>query len=75
MVNKGVPQGSTLVPILLSIFINDLGHGINPAKLHMYADDTVIYTGVPSLNQGIELLQDAFQSLQLSLLKLKLVLI
>lgn len=70
--NKGVTQGSILAPILFSIFVNDLGHGINPTKIHLYADDTVIYMVAPSLNQAIELLEDAFQSMQFSLLKLVL---
>lgn len=73
-VNKGVPQGSILAPILFSIFINNLGNGIGPAHYHLYADDTIIYTMAPSLNVAMELLQDAFQTLQHSLLKLKLVL-
>ena len=73
-INKGVPQGSILAPVLFSIFINELGNGINPARFHLYADDTVVYTVASSLTQAIELLQDAFNTLQHSLLRLRLVL-
>ena len=73
-VNGGVPQGSILAPVLFSIFINDLGNGMQPAKLHLYADDTVIYSCAPSLVQAVDELQTAFQSLQAPLYDLKLVL-
>lgn len=43
-------------------------------ELHLYADDTVIYSIAPSLNQAINDLQLAFQHLQVSLHVLKLVL-
>ena len=46
---------------------------MQPANLHLYADDTVIYTCAPSLVQAFEKLQTAFQSLQASLYGLKLV--
>ena len=52
-ISKGVPQGSILAPILFSICINYLGFGIHPAKLHLYADDTVIHTDASPLKQAI----------------------
>ncbi len=73
-INKGVPQGSILAPVLFSLYINDMGQEINTAKINLYADDTIIYTVAQSMNQAIELLQDSFRSLQFSLIKLKLVL-
>lgn len=73
-VKKGVPQGSLLAPLIFSIFINDLGREINSAKLHFYADDTVIYSAASSLPQATGILQDSFYIFQHTLLQLKLVL-
>ena len=40
----GVPQGSTLVPILFSLLINDIGLQLEKRSVILYADDTVIFT-------------------------------
>ena len=42
-VNIGVPQGSTLGPLLFMVFVNDLPLHVNGARCTMYADDTIIY--------------------------------
>ena len=39
---RGVPQGSTLGPLLFNIFINDIFLFVN-ANLNIYADDQKIY--------------------------------
>ena len=42
-IKTGVPQGSVLVSLLFSIYINDLSTISNTLTFIMYADDTTIY--------------------------------
>ncbi|WP_366964873.1 reverse transcriptase domain-containing protein, partial [Pseudomonas aeruginosa] len=46
----GVPQGSTLGPTLFSVYINEVAHAAGESLIHLYADDTILYTSGPSLD-------------------------
>lgn len=51
----GVPQGSTLGPLLFSLFINDLPEACPPTvTCQMYADDAVIYLHAKNKKQAGE---------------------
>uniref|UniRef100_A0A8C5QSP4 Reverse transcriptase domain-containing protein n=1 Tax=Leptobrachium leishanense TaxID=445787 RepID=A0A8C5QSP4_9ANUR len=63
-VTCGVPQGSILGPLLFTIFINDLPNVCKASTVHMYADDTVIYTSKPDLPQLEAVLQEQFTEVE-----------
>ena len=44
-INIGVPQGSTIGPIMFIVYINDLPNVLENSGAIMYADDTVLYCG------------------------------
>uniref|UniRef100_A0A8C5WCG1 Reverse transcriptase domain-containing protein n=1 Tax=Leptobrachium leishanense TaxID=445787 RepID=A0A8C5WCG1_9ANUR len=60
LVTCGVPQGSKLGALLFTIFIKDLPNVCKASTVHMYADDTVIYTSQPNLPQLEAVLQEQF---------------
>lgn len=74
VVNKGVPPGSILGPILFTIYISNIATKIENCSVHFYADDTVLYSSAPSTRQALSYLQAAFNTIQRALAGLKLVL-
>lgn len=64
IIETGVPQGSSLGPLLFSIFINDLPQLCSDCQIHLYADDTVVYTSSYDISKIQTSLQFDFNLIQ-----------
>ena len=65
-VTNGVPQGSTLGPLLFSIYINDLSSAPQHCSADCYVDDTKLYTcfSVRDYDLAIDLMNDDLTRIQ-----------
>uniref|UniRef100_A0A8K9X3J7 Reverse transcriptase domain-containing protein n=1 Tax=Oncorhynchus mykiss TaxID=8022 RepID=A0A8K9X3J7_ONCMY len=74
VVSMGVPQSSILGPTLFSVYINDVTLAAGDSLIHLYTDDTILYTSGPSLDTVLTNLQASFNAIQLSFRGLQLLL-
>ena len=49
-VSMGGPQGSGLGPTLFSVYINDVALAADDSLIHLFTDNTILYTSGPSLD-------------------------
>jgi hypothetical protein len=67
-VTKGVAQGSIVGPTLFSIYINNIAQAVGSSLIHLYADDTVLYSAGHSLDFVLNTPQQSFLSVKTSFL-------
>ena len=71
---SGVPQGSVLGLLLCILYINDIGKVLVNCKIHLFADDTLIYFShknyeilITTINEDLKRLTDKFNANKLKI--------
>ena len=72
--SMGEPQGSILGLTLFSVYINDVALAVGDSLIHLYTDDTILYTSGPSLDTVLTNLQTSLNAIQHSFRGLQLLL-
>jgi hypothetical protein len=73
-VSMGVIQGSILGLTLFSVYINDVALAACDSLIHLYAENTILYTSDPSLDTVLTNFQTSFNDIQHSYRGLQLLL-
>lgn len=64
ILNKnGVPQGSTLGPLLFLIYINDIVKSIEKCQIHLFADDTLLYFSSKDLTTLVDTINNELRNI------------
>ena len=57
-VTSGVPQGTVLCPIRFLVYINDFNEYLQHSTLRLFADDSIIYKQIHSIDDARDLQED-----------------